>query len=95
MTKSQTSWTNSTETPVSWVVVGRGSTAWVNGDVKNSTQYTTVSKGSTAWSNEGQILTPYLYDDAAITYNNSYVYDYLMMTTNTTNNKVPTAWSAA
>jgi hypothetical protein len=23
------------------------------------------------------------------------VYDYLMMTTNTTNNKVPTAWSAA
>lgn len=95
MAKSQTTWTPATKTSEVWVEVGRNSTSWVNGDVKNSTSYTPVGRNSTTWSNEGQVATPYLYDDASITYDNSYVYDFLMMVTNTSNNKVPTTWSAA
>jgi uncharacterized protein (DUF2225 family) len=76
--------------------VGRTNTNWANGDIKTPAAYTVLGRVSTTWSNEAPVSNPYTYDSAVNAYDSSLMaYDFTMASSNQSNSKVPTTWSAA
>ena len=65
----------------SWNNSGKSLSTWVN-----------VGKTVNAWSNGSVVQTPYVYDSAIVTYDNTYSYDYLVPFANQTNKKIPIVW---
>lgn len=97
MAKNPTSWSNNdAKPPANWLPVTKQKAVWSNNITKKAAKFTPVVKGNTAWSSVQSNVAPWTYDSATQKYDDTPLrgYDLLTPTTNTINNKVPTAWAA-